>query len=78
MHGLRLVRVLMRLLKSSPTRKEGQGMKDIYTIINNGKDKKGFWLKIGVAFENQDGSLNVALNCLPLDGKLHIRDRKDK
>ncbi|HUT53757.1 MAG TPA: hypothetical protein VM658_10220 [bacterium] len=53
-------------------------MKDVYTIVNNGKDKKGFWLKIGVAFENQDGSLNVALNCLPLDGKLHIRDRKEK
>lgn len=53
-------------------------MKDVFTIVNNNKNKKGYWIKVGVAFENQDGSLNVALNCLPVDGKLHIRDKKEK
>jgi len=51
--------------------------KEVYSIIPNEKDpKKPFWQKIGVAFVNSDGSLNVLLNCLPLDGKLHIRDAK--
>ena len=53
-------------------------IKDVYAIVSNGKDEKGYWVKIGVAFTNKDGSLSVILNCLPLDGKLHIRDRKEK
>jgi len=52
-------------------------VKEVYTIVanDNGKD---FWIRVGVAFENKDGSLNVRLNCLPLNGTLHIRDRKEK
>jgi len=54
-------------------------MKEVYTIIpSNKKDKKPFWQKIGAAFDNEDGSLNVVLNCLPLDGKLHIREARKK
>jgi len=33
---------------------------------------------VGVAFENSDGSLNVKLDCLPLNGKLHIRERREQ
>jgi hypothetical protein len=47
--------------------------KAVYTIIER-EDRKNLWLKIGVAFENNDGSLNVILNALPVNGKLHIRD----
>lgn len=55
-------------------------MKDVFAIIQKQDDKKGkpFWQKIGVAFPNKDGSLNVLLNCIPLDGRLHIRDAKAK
>ena len=49
--------------------------KDVYTI-RNGNDDKTYWDRIGAAFVNKDGSLNVVLNALPLDGKLHIRDPK--
>ena len=38
------------------------------------------WVKAGAAFVNRDGSLNVVLDVLPLDGKLHVREaveRKD-
>ncbi|MGH7898781.1 MAG: hypothetical protein ACREQQ_12560, partial [Candidatus Binatia bacterium] len=33
------------------------------------------WVRIGVAFDNKDGSLNVLLDALPLNGRLHIRSR---
>jgi hypothetical protein len=32
------------------------------------------WVRAGSAFVNRDGSLNVLLDVLPLDGKLHVRE----
>lgn len=55
-------------------------MKDVYVIhdTKNGQRKaKGRWTRIGVAFENKDGSLNVLIDAIPLNGRLHIRDRDD-
>ena len=49
--------------------------KDVYTIIKK-EGKDNFWLKIGVAFVNEDDSLNILLNALPLNGELHVRDPK--
>ena len=46
--------------------------KAVYTISENGE--RSFWNRVGTAFVNKDGSLNVLLNSLPVDGKLHIRD----
>jgi hypothetical protein len=46
----------------------GDTMKDVYTIIEGGKEgtrKDDFWVRVGVAFENKDGSINVKLNALP-------------
>ena len=50
--------------------------KNVYTIKNQGEDN--YWVKIGRAFVNKDGSLNVYLDALPLTGQLHIRDPKAK
>jgi hypothetical protein len=39
------------------------------------------WVRAGSAFVNKDGSFNVHLDVLPLDGKLHVREameRKDQ
>lgn len=47
-------------------------IKTVYVIT--GKGEKKYWNKVGVAFTNRDGSLNVQLDSLPIDGKLHIRD----
>lgn len=55
----------------------GFAMKNVYTVVENG-DKKSIWVRIGVAFDNKDGSLNVRLNALPVNGKLHIRERSEK
>lgn len=53
-------------------------MKDVYAIYEskNGEDKQRTrWVRVGVAFDNIDGSQNVLLDALPLSGRLQIRDR---
>lgn len=58
--------------------KNGKARKDVF-IIRDGKNGDSFWTKVGVAFTNKDGSLNVLLEAVPVgDGKLHIRDAKEK
>ena len=50
--------------------------------IREGKTREGkvtsFWVRAGTAFVNRDGSMNVYLDVLPLDGKLHIREALEK
>lgn len=36
------------------------------------------WVRAGSAFVNKDGSMNVLLDVLPLDGKLHVREAGEK
>ena len=36
------------------------------------------WVRAGSAFVNRDGSLNVLLDVLPLDGRLHVRDANER
>ncbi len=36
------------------------------------------WVRSGQAEVNRDGSLNLTLDVLPLDGKLHIRESSDR
>jgi len=50
----------------------------VYSIKDRGEDQKAYWLKIGSAWTNKDGSFNVVLDALPTDGKLHIRVPKPK
>lgn len=33
-----------------------------------------YWTKIGVAFENRDGSYSLELSAIPVHGKLQMRD----
>jgi len=42
-------------------------------VIEESKGKS-YFTKVGVAFVNRDGSLNVKLTALPVNGQLHIRD----
>jgi hypothetical protein len=52
-------------------------MKDVYAIYESKNDRRdrARWVRIGVSFQNRDGSLNVLLDALPLSGRLQIRDR---
>jgi len=36
------------------------------------------WVRVGKAVENRDGSINVYLDALPIDGKLHVRELRDE
>ncbi|MGB5812801.1 MAG: hypothetical protein WBG86_19865 [Polyangiales bacterium] len=45
-----------------------------YTIVEREKDGRKFWVRVGAAFVNRDGSLNVRLDAMPVNGELHIRD----
>jgi hypothetical protein len=52
-------------------------MLGVYVVVERktkeNPDRRNLWLSIGVAFVNRDGSINVRLNALPVDGVLHIR-----
>jgi len=47
---------------------------DVFSIREARKEGgKAFWIRVGSAWVNQDGSINVTLDALPVDGKLSIR-----
>ncbi|MBW2462052.1 MAG: hypothetical protein JRH11_10435 [Deltaproteobacteria bacterium] len=56
--------------------KPTKNYKVVYTIVERARDRKKFWLRIGAAFTNRDGSLNVHLDATPVNGQLQIRDYK--
>ncbi len=39
---------------------------------------RSFWTKIGVAFQNRDGSWSLELSAIPVNGRLQMRDPKPK
>jgi len=45
----------------------------VYTIVARERDGRKFWVRIGTAFRNRDGSLNAILDAVPTNGTLHIR-----
>jgi hypothetical protein len=55
-------------------------MKDVYAIYESKSDgrERSRWVRVGVAFENRDGSLNVLLDAVPLSGRLQIRSRSSE
>jgi hypothetical protein len=53
-------------------------MKDVFTIIEKEQWDKNLWRKVGTAFDNRDGSLTILLDALPVNGRLHVRERRGK
>ncbi|GAC1353033.1 MAG: hypothetical protein NVS3B20_17180 [Polyangiales bacterium] len=47
--------------------------KAVYTILEKPGDR-AYWLRIGWAHVNRDGSYNLNLDALPINGKLQVRD----
>ena len=45
-----------------------------YNIIDRGEGKPRIWSRVGSAFVNRDGSINIILDSLPLGGKIQIRE----
>ena len=50
--------------------------KAVYTVIEkvDGESKRSFWVRVGAAFTNRDGSYTVKLDALPVNGTLQVRD----
>ena len=47
-----------------------------FAVRDRGQDRKAFWARIGSAWINRDGSCNLQLDALPIDGKIVLRLRK--
>ena len=50
-----------------------QNKMKIAYVITQRKDRN-FWNRVGVAFVNSDGSINVKLEAVPVSGEIQIRD----
>jgi hypothetical protein len=58
-------------------------MKQLVAAITRGEgdEKRSFWTRIGVAYENRDGSYNLRFEYLPADlanTTIQLRDFKEK
>ncbi len=43
-----------------------------YNVVE--RNGKRFWSRVGSAFVNRDGSMNIYLDALPIGGKIQIRE----
>ena len=51
----------------------------VYHVRDNGDASKGFWTRVGAAWQHQDGKgFNVKLDVVPLDGRLALREASEK
>lgn len=48
-----------------------------FNVRSRGESRKGYWVAIGSAWTNKDGSFNIRLDALPLDGEIVVRPRKE-
>ncbi len=58
-------------------------IKDVFTIHESDKagpdgKKKSFFVRIGVGYVNGDGSINLKLNALPVNGTIHVRNHESQ
>lgn len=53
---------------------EQSKVKIVYTVVDRETDGRQFWVRVGAAFVNRDGSLSVRLDAVPVNGRLQIRD----
>jgi hypothetical protein len=60
----------------------GKNFKQLVAVVErgDGEEKKSYWTRIGVAFENRDGSWNLRFDYFPArpDTTIQLRDIKDK
>ena len=57
---------------------EENKVKIAYTVVQRESDGREFWVRVGAAFVNRDGSLSVRLDAMPVNGKLQIRDYRPR
>jgi hypothetical protein len=52
---------------------QSKQMKTVFTVVDRGQGKS-YWVRVGVGFVNKDGSLNLHLDAVPINGKLQVRE----
>jgi hypothetical protein len=55
----------------------GESMKMVYTVVERGPGKS-FWTRVGICFVNRDGSINLRLDAIPMNGTLQVRDYEER
>ncbi len=50
-----------------------KSMKTVYTVIERGQGKS-IWVRVGTGYTNRDGSLNLRLDAIPVNGMLQVRE----
>ncbi len=50
----------------------------VYSVRKADSSGAAVWIRAGYAWANRDGSANVTLDVLPIDGKLHIREAAER
>ena len=50
-----------------------RNLKIVYTVVERGPGKS-FWTRVGIGTVNRDGSLNLRLDAIPVNGTLQVRD----
>jgi len=52
--------------------------KEVWATAPRGEGKKDFWIRVGTAFENRDGSWSIVLDVLPTNARLIVRDPSER
>lgn len=57
---------------------ESRKMKFLWMVedrpAEKGRQARTYWTKVGIAFENRDGSYSLELAAIPTSGKIIMRD----
>jgi hypothetical protein len=53
-----------------------QEHQSVFAITERGD--KSYWTRVGVAYPNRDGSININLDALPVSGRLQIRSDEER
>jgi hypothetical protein len=56
---------------------QARNMKTVWTVTERaqtGGATKSFWTRVGVGFVNRDGSINLRLDAIPINGTLQVRE----
>ena len=65
---------MLRTQTEDKTNGQNYTSKVAYTIIERKGEAKPLWLRVGRAYTNRDGSLNIVLDAMPTNGRLQVRD----
>lgn len=62
------------MAESSLPESENRGGRRLHVFSIKTGPNGSVWVRAGTAWYNRDGSINIYLDVLPLDGKLHLRE----